>query len=342
MARPMARPKKHKSARSAKPARKPARKNRGKRAGMRVPAMGAYLLDHARVLLASLGRIARHPLSTLMTVAVIGIALALPAGLHLVVTNGRTLSGHWEGAAELSVFMRPGVPLEQVEDHAERLRAVPDIEGVTIIPADEALAEFREYSGFGAALDTLTENPLPHVLVVSPSAESRSADAVKALERRLSEELPADLVQADTEWVARLQGMLDVVRRVVLLAGLMLAIGVVIIVGNTIRLDIQNRRDEIEVTKLIGATDAFIRRPFLYTGLWYGLLGALLGIIMVEIAIGFLDRPARQLAGLYHSGFRLLDLDLGAATVVLALGVFLGLAGSWFAVGRHLSDIEPR
>ena len=341
MARPMARPKKHKSARSAKPARKPARKNRGKRAGMRVPAMGAYLLDHARVLLASLGRIARHPLSTLMTVAVIGIALALPAGLHLVVTNGRTLSGHWEGAAELSVFMRPGVPLEQVEDHAERLRAVPDIEGVTIIPADEALAEFREYSGFGAALDTLTENPLPHVLVVSPSAESRSADAVKALERRLSEELPADLVQADTEWVARLQGMLDVVRRVVLLAGLMLAIGVVIIVGNTIRLDIQNRRDEIEVTKLIGATDAFIRRPFLYTGLWYGLLGGLLALLLVGASLWSLEDPVRKLAGLYGSGFRLRGPGIGGGLAIVVAGIALGWLGSWASATRNMRRIEP-
>ncbi len=341
MARPMARRKKRKPDRAARRPAKSANRTRAPGRGIALPPLRGFLVDHARVSVASLGRIARHPLSTLMTVAVIGIALALPAGLHLVVANGRALSGHWEGAAELSVFLEKGVALGQAEEIAADLRRDPAVEDVGVIAADDALAEFREYSGFGAAMDALTENPIPHVLVVRPSDNFQSPEALDKLRRMLSQNLPADLVQADTEWVARLQGMLDVVRRVVLLAGLMLAVGVVIIVGNTIRLDIQNRRDEIEVTKLIGATDAFIRRPFLYTGLWYGLLGGLLALLLVAASLWSLDEPVRRLSGLYGSGFRLRGPGAGGSLVILVAGIALGWLGSWASATRNMRRIEP-
>ena len=281
------------------------------------------------------------PLSTLMTVAVIGIALALPAGLHLIVTNGRALSGQWAGAAELSVYLRPGTDLATAKKIAAELESDPVIAEVRLIASDEALAEFREYSGFGSALDVLPENPLPHVIVILPADGSRSAQAVDDLRRRLTDELPADLVQADTAWVARLQAMLDLVRRTVFLAGLFLALGVLIIVGNTIRLEIQNRREEIVVTKLIGATNAFVRRPFLYSGVWYGSFGAVIAWLMVQGGLFILAEPAQRLAMLYQSDFRLETLPLLLLAVLLTGGILLGLLGSWLAVGRHLDAIEP-
>ena len=220
-----------------------------------------------------MGRLSAQPLSALMTIAVIAIALALPAGLQLMVANGRALSGQWDGAIEIAVYLKQDITPAAAGELADSLRDDPGLGSVRVIPADEALEEFRESSGFGAALDALTENPLPNLLLLTPADGHDSAEAVAALSDRLRKELPADIVQADTEWVARFHAMLDVVRRVVALAGAMLALGVVLIVGNTIRLDIQNRRDEIEVAKLIGATDGFIRRPFLYSGFWYGLFG---------------------------------------------------------------------
>jgi len=299
------------------------------------------MADHARVLVASLGRLASQPLSTLMTVAVIGIALALPAGLQLLVANARALSGHWEGSAELSVYLRDDVDLPTARHLVDKLAGDPDIAEVRLIPADEALAEFREYSGFGAALDVLEDNPLPNVLVLLPTDRAASPEALEGLRRRLSEELPAEQVQADTQWVERLQAMLDLARRTVLLAGLLLALGVVIIVGNTIRLDIQNRRDEIEVTKLIGGTDAFIRRPFLYTGVWYGLMGGIIALILVSLSLIVLDAPVRRLSGLYGSGFRLGGPGLIGGSALAVVGVVLGWLGSWVSATRNMRRIEP-
>jgi cell division transport system permease protein len=341
MTKPMARSKVRRSG-PRRPGTRPTRRVKRQRArAFRWPSLGAVLVDHARVLVASLGRLVSHPLSTLMTVAVIGIALALPAGLHLIVTNGRALSGQWAGAAELSVYLRPGTDLATAKKIAGELESDPIIAEVRLIANDEALAEFREYSGFGSALDVLPDNPLPHVIVILPADDHRSAQAVDDLRQRLADELPADLVQADTAWVARLQAMLDLVRRTVFLAGLFLALGVLIIVGNTIRLDIQNRRDEIEVSKLVGATDAFIRRPFLYTGTWYGILGGLLALGLVTGSLFALDDPVRRLSGLYGSGFRLTGPGLAGGSGLIAAGIVLGWLGSWVSATRTMRRIEP-
>ena len=177
--------------------------------------------------------------------------------------------------------------------------------------------------------------------MLRPAAGENSAEQVADLRDRLRADMPADIVQADTEWVGRFHAMLDVVRHVVALAGLMLSIGVIIIVGNTIRLDIQNRRDEIEVAKLIGATDGFIRRPFLYTGLWYGILGGLLALGLVGLTVMALEEPVRRLAGLYGSGFRLAGPGLAGAVALALGGALLGWLGSWVSATRNMRRIEP-
>jgi len=337
--------------RAGTPVRKPLKPSRNKKKRSRAKrgspfdgpkgSLGGYAAHHARDFLASLGRLASQPLSTLMTVAVIGIALALPAGLQLLVANGQALGSNWEGAIEIAVYLQRDVNKDQAVALADELAADPAIDSVQLIPADEALEEFREYSGFGSALDALEENPLPSVIVVRPAEAKDSAADVAQLGDRLREELPADIVQADTEWVGRFHAMLDVVRRVVMLAGLMLAVGVIIIVGNTIRLDIQNRRDEIEVAKLIGATDGFIRRPFLYTGFWYGLLGGLLALSSIGLLVLALDEPVRRLAGLYGSGFRLTGPGTTGAVALGLGGALLGWLGSWVSATRNMRRIEP-
>ena len=324
-----------------RPGTRPTRRKRQRAKAFRWPSLGAVLVDHARVLVASLGRLVSHPLSTLMTVAVIGIALALPAGLHLIVTNGRALSGQWAGAAELSVYLRPGTDLATAKKIAAELESDPVIAEVRLIASDEALAEFRAHSGFGEALEALPDNPLPSLIVLLPATTHNSADDIAALAERLQNELPADLVQVDTEWVGRFHAMLEIIRRVVSLAAGLLAVGVIIVVGNTIRLDIQNRRDEIEVAKLIGATDGFIRRPFLYEGLWYGLFGALIALFLILVSLYLLDGPVQRLAGLYQSDFDLTLLTSSTFLAILFGSPLLGLAGAWLAVGRHLKRIVP-
>ena len=344
---PMARPKARRSERKPAKTRRPAPNKAVKPRKTRVtpvyhrPGIGHFLARHARMFVGSVGRLVRHPLATLMTVAVIGIALALPAALQLFVTNGRDLSGHWDDAIEVSIYLEGSVTAEQARTIAGKLEDDETIAEVALITADEALDEFRAHSGFGEALEALPDNPLPNLIVLLPAPGHNTAGDIEALAERLERELPADLVQVDTEWVGRFHAMLEIIRRVVTLAAALLALGVVIIVGNTIRLDIQNRRDEIEVAKLIGATDAFIRGPFLYTGFWYGLLGGLLAFALVAGSMLVLEGPVRRLAGLYASGFALSGPGLVGAGALTFGGAALGWLGSWVSATRNMRRIEP-
>ena len=303
-------------------------------------AVGDWLARHAQVLVASLGRLYRTPVGTLMTAMVLGIALALPGGLLVVVDNLQRLAEGWHGQNHsISVFLKADTPLDAARRLAARLRERPDVATVELITPEQAMAEFRRLSGFGDILDALDENPLPAVLVVQPQGSGRPP--VNGLVDELGRLPEVDLVQLDLQWVERFEALVAIARRGILVLGALLALSVLLVVGNTIRLDIQNRREEIEVSKLIGATDAFIRRPFLYSGLWFGLLGALIARLLIEISVRQLAGPVRELAGLYQSQFRLHTLGLGDSLILLAAGAALGLAGSWLAVGRHLRQVEP-
>lgn len=299
-----------------------------------------YCVRHAQVLVATLGRTWRAPGASLLTVAVIGIALALPAGMSVLVDNVRALSGAWDGAARISVFLKQDVDDAGAQKLAAAVGREPGVASVKLITAGEALAEFRRRSGFGAALDALDRNPLPAVLVVTPLSAA-DVGAATQLARTLQKQPGVDNVELDRAWLERLHALMTIAERLILVIAALFALGVIIIIGNTIRLDIQNRRAEIEVSKLIGATDAFIRRPFLYTGLWYGVGGGIAAWLLVSAALWLLHDPVRYLAGLYGSGFALHGLDTGGVLTLLAAGAALGWAGSWLAVSRHLGEIEP-
>jgi len=272
---------------------------------------------------------------------VIGIALALPSGLYVLTGNLQRLSTQWDGGASLSLFLRHEVTTGQAGALADKLRQWPEIEQLRLITPQEALVEFRELSGFGDTLDTLDENPLPAVLAIKPADSAAQAEPAAALLERLRALPEVDLAQLDLQWVKRFNAIVDIVQRSIWVLASLLGLAVLLVTGNTIRLEIQNRREEIEITKLIGATSAFIRRPFLYSGLLYGLGGALLAAVLVELAFLQLNSPVRQLAGLYESSFRLQMLSFSESLTLLAAGSLLGLLGAWLAVGRHLADIEP-
>ena len=303
--------------------------------------MKAWFTRHAQTLVGSLGRLAQAPFANALTMVVIGITLALPASLHVLVSNVLAVSEQWTRAIDVSVYLRPGTSAAQAEQVAGRIRQRRDVAEADLIDADAALAQFRQQSGFGAAVDALTENPLPHLIVVRPGTDFATAPHAAAMAEQLRALPEVELVQLDTEWVSRLQAILDAVRRGVMLAGMLLAVGVMVIVGNTIRLDIQNRRDEIEVTKLVGGSDAFVRRPFLYSGFWYGLGGGLVAWLIVVLVVALLSGPASRIAGLYGSDFTLSGLDLKASLWLLGTGVDLGWLGSYLAATRHLRAIEP-
>jgi len=296
---------------------------------------------HVQTLIGSLGRLASQPVAAAMTMAVIGIALALPASLHLLVANLQSLSGHWDDSIELSLYLEQGQTEARAAALAKEIGAWPGVGGVQLITADEALALFRERSGLGDAVDALGRNPLPHLVSIRPAAGSDDPDAIEALAERLRALPEAEFVQADSDWVRRLFAILQIARRLAAVAAGLLAIGVLVIVGNTIRLDIQNRRDEIEVTKLVGGTDGFIRRPLLYGGFWYGLGGGLAALAIVQLGLVALTGPVERLAGLYGSGFRPMGLGAAGALVLVLVGAGLGWLGSWISATRHLRRIEP-
>lgn len=300
-----------------------------------------YARLHAQVAVASLGRLYRTPFSSVLTTAVIAIALSLPSGLLVLLDNLQRLNTSWDGSSSISLFLKPSISDARADTLAQELGDWPAIAKVRSIHRDQALAEFREFSGFGEALEALDDNPLPGVLEVRPKTDDTTDQDIETLLDELGRLPEVELAQLDLQWVRRFNVLMDIGRRGVLVVGALLALAVLLIVGNTIRLDIQNRREEIEVSKLIGGTDAFIRRPFLYTGLWYGLLGAALAWIVVTLGFWLIDAPARRLAGLYDSSFLLSGLSWSGTGLLLLTGIGLGLAGSWLAVGRHLSAIEP-
>lgn len=301
-----------------------------------------FVIRHVQALMGALGRLARAPLATLLTLLVVGLALALPAALALLVTNVEAATGGFSQAVDLSVYLKPAQSLAQAERLAHRVRSIPQVDSVTVIPAAEGLKEFRQYSGFGAALDSLTTNPLPNVLHIVPRPDASSASDLERLRQDIAAWPGVDVVQLDAQWVLRFNAILGVLRRLVLTAAVLLGAGVLAVIGNTIRLEILNRHAEIEVTKLVGGSNAFVRRPFLYTGTLYGVGGALFAWLILEGAVIALTGPVARLAQLYGSSFLPTGLARQQCGVLFGGGVALGWLGAWISAHRHLRRIEPR
>jgi len=312
--------------------------NRGAAASEKA-GLKAWMRDHVRVAVTSLGRLYRHAGTSLMTAAVIGIALSLPAALQVLVGNARAVSGSWEGAARVSVYLKAGVSDTDARNLADTVRKMGGVADVQYITPDQALTEFKQLSGFADAVSALDKNPLPGVLVVRPT--DADPDTATNLQHQLAGNPQVDQVRLDLQWLKRLTAILDIVRRTVDILAALLALAVIFVVGNTIRLEIGGRRTEIEVSKLLGATDSFIRRPFLYHGAWYGFGGGLIACVLVAAAVALVAAPVGRLAGLYGSAYELQGLGFLGVLGLIAGGALLGWAGSWLAVARHLRAIEP-
>lgn len=304
-------------------------------------AIATWLTRHVSTSIGSLGRLFQQPFSSLMIILVIAVTLAIPASLNLIVKNAQFISSGWDNALDFSIYLRKDLSESEANGLARLIQQRADVESVQLVTAADALEEFKLQSGFGEALDHLTENPLPHTLVVRPSPVNTSQSII-LLQEELGNLPEADLVQVDTEWVQRFHAILDIIRQAIVIGASLLGVAIIVIIGNTIRLDIQNRREEIEVTKLIGASNAFVRRPFLWSGFWYGLFGGLLALGLVQYGLFLLEQPAARLAGLYQSRISLLSLDFQEGLSILGIGILLGLVGSWFAAARHMRRIEPR
>ncbi|MFP4062133.1 MAG: permease-like cell division protein FtsX [Halochromatium sp.] len=320
----------------------PANRRQARNPGRPRRRLSAWLEHHREIALETLRRLLRQPLATLMTVAAVAIALALPTALVVALDNLKTLGGDWRRSAAVSVFLRQDLDEAEGARLSERIAQRPQVEAVTLISRADGLAEFRAYSGLGGALDQLDENPLPVVLELQlrPSAlePARLAPFLATIEA-----LPeVAFLREDAQWAQRFQAILGLLRAGVALLALLLGLGVLLVIGNTIRLEIENRRDEIHIMGLVGATNGFVRRRFLYSGAWYGLLGGLLAWLLVNLMVWLLADQAASLANLYQRGFALRGLGLADAALLLAGSALLGILGSWIAVGRHLDIDDER
>ena len=297
---------------------------------------------HVTAAFETLERLLRTPLATAMTIAAIAIALALPATLFVVLDNLERLGGGLQRGAGLSLFLQPEQDEAQARELATRLQTRADIIRIDLISREQGLAEFRDYSGLGAALDQLSQNPLPVVLAIYPAPQAQAAEPLAALATSLEALPEVDFARLDTQWTQRFNAIIALTTNAARLLAAALGLAVLLVVGNTIRLEIENRRGEVQVMDLVGATPAFIRRPFLYSGAWYGLFGGIGAWIMVNLCSQMLQGPVGRLATLYHTEFTLSSLDVRATLALLAGGVVMGTLGSWLAVGQHLSRIDPR
>jgi len=286
----------------------------------------------------SLARLLREPATSLLTWLVIGIALALPAGLLVALDNLQRVSGGWDAPGQLSLFLDGAVVPDAAAALGARIADLPAVRQVEVLAPEQALAEFALLSGITDVLGELESNPLPFVILVLPHTPADSA----GLQALLTAEAEVREVVLDREWLQRLQALLALGRQLVVVLAVLLLAGVLLSLGNTLRLAIESRRNEIIVIKLVGGSNAFVRRPFLYTGVWYGLGGGVMALLILAAALGALRGPVQVLAASYGSQFALATPGILPALGLLALSCGLGLAGAALAVRRHIAAIEPR
>jgi cell division transport system permease protein len=301
--------------------------------------MKAWLRHHVDSLWSTLVRLARTPLSALFNIGVIAIALAMPAGLHVALAN---LQDHARSLAQdpqVSLFLALEAGPDAAAEIEARLKRHPGIRSFRYVPRDQALADLKAGTGLADVVDSLAHNPLPDAFVVE--AQDGTPEALEALRTEFGRWPNIAHVQLDSVWARRLEAGLKLGRLAVSILAAVFAFALIAVTFNTIRLQILTRRDEIEVARLIGATDAFIRRPFLYFGALQGLGGALATWAIVWFAVHALNGGLAELSQLYAARLELRQLDISESAILLALSAGLGWLGSWLSVGRHLGRIQP-
>lgn len=298
-----------------------------------------WLLTHLRQAVTSLGELWRAPLWAFVTIMVLGVSMTLPTTLHLLVKNVQQVSSSYDQSFEISLFLQTNASPTDVAALLTILQADSQVAKVRLIDKDSAMTEFKQQSGFGEALAFLDNNPLPDVLLVTPKVNEPAAAEV--LMQKLQKERFVDLAKLDISWLERLTALMALLQQAVYTLAALLLTAALLVIGNTIRLSIVDKKAEIEVMKLVGATNAFIQRPFLYTGVWLGLFGGLLAFLIVELMLWWLRGAIGHVTQLYQSDFELTSLSFGEFGLLLAIAVALGLLGSYIAVRSHIKAIEP-
>jgi cell division transport system permease protein len=303
----------------------------------------AYRDIHAHALFSSLGRLVASPFTSIMTIAVLAIGISLASGFYILLINLQQLTGSLETSNQISLFLRDDVSDAHAKKLATSIQQNPSVQDVKLITREQALAEFKTYSGFGSAITVLEKNPLPLVIQVLPkNALEDKQGKIKNLLQDFQQAVEVDFAQMDMQWVERLQSIMAVARRGATVLNLMLGLAVLFITGNTIRLELHSRREEVIIAKLVGATDAFIQRPFLYSGFWIGFISGVTAWFIVTLMLLIIRQPVETLSGLYEGGIHLLFLSLMDTLKLIAISAALGIAGSWGVLTYQLQLTKPQ
>lgn len=305
------------------------------------PALEILAAHHRQALRGAYRRLSHTRWATLLTLLVIGIALALPAALHVLIDNGKHLGERWDRTAQISVFLKTSIADARARQLAEHWRRKDGIKSVRFISREAALEEFKRLSGFDEALSILNDNPLPAVLVLQPDVGGSDAARIEGLLRELRRLPEVEVAQMDVDWLNKLYALLNLAGRVALFFAAVLLVTVLVVIGNTIRLMGRDYQQEIEVSKLLGATDAYVRRPFLYSGLVLGLAGGAVAWLLVALALGWLNEAVTALSGLYRSNFSLAGLSLAHGLILVATGGALGVGAAYAAARRYVRAMNP-
>jgi cell division transport system permease protein len=304
--------------------------------------MFIWINRHLQTFFGALGDLSRNPFSSILSITVIAIALALPGSLFAMLDNIYRFTDEFEHGANISLFLEPGTSIDNAEQLKLSLSEHPMIKHLNLVTPEDAMLEFKQRSGLRDALDSLSNNPLPFVLVVYPEDEiARSPAKLSSLIDELGKLEIVELSQYDLEWIKRLTSLLELATRAVWVIAFILGLGVFLVIGNTIRLAIVNRQEEIRIIKLIGGTNAFVQRPFLYTGMLQGLFGGIIALVIIYLLFAYISAPAGTLSMVYGMSFALEPLRIVPALVLVSSGAVIGWLSARITVGVYLRQFEP-
>jgi cell division transport system permease protein len=301
----------------------------------------SLLVHHVQAALHSLNLLCRKPVANLMTILVLAIALTLPALFWVLADNMSQLTANWKRSGHISLYLQPALTDEETKAVVKQVQGTKGVGHASLKSSQEGLAELTAQEGMQDIMSYLPENPIPAVVDVTPALDIASPAKLDLLARQLRSISKVNNAKIDMEWIGRLDTLISLAGKVSHALLALLALAVVLIIGNTLRLAIQNRQEEIQVLKLIGATDPFIMRPFLYSGIWYGLGGAIIAILLVNIFILSLGMVVNQLAVVYQMHYPLTGLSLRQILLLTVFAIILGWIGACLSVKGQLASIEP-
>lgn len=297
--------------------------------------------QHIHQAISSLADVWRTPIASLMTMLVLGVSLALPSTLYVVLKNSQAISQEWSSPTDINLFLKKDLPESRYKNLLHRLKTYKEVDSFEYISKEQGMKEFKRTSGFVSALTLLDHNPLPAVVVVTPKPYYRSSIAAQELLAKLEREPEVQQGKLDIMWLARLEGIISIFSDAVLVVSVLLLSSVLLITGNTIRLNILSNRAEIEVLKLIGATNAFVQRPFLYTGFWYGAIGGFLAWLVTIFMVYWMEDTVLNLAQLYNTEFSIEGLVFNEIMLLFITAIGMGLSSAAISVNYYIAKIEP-